>query len=222
MRAYEIEQYQHRGNILRNDGGDGNARHAHAEEGNGDDIQDDVDHACQRQIVQGALGIAHRAHDGGAEVIEHIARHAQEINAHIQGSTIQHVPFRRTHPHQEGMRHEQAKDAHQHAHDQAEGDGRMHRVLYFPILVRAAVLRYQHAGTNGQADEQVDHQRNQRRSCRYRGNGIRAFKLPHNHHVGHVVQKLQHAGKDQRDGIANHVRKDRAVHHVDLTMCVMR
>lgn len=77
---------------------------------------------AREEEVQRPLGIALRPQQGGAEVVDHGGRHAQEVDPQIQRGQIQHV-LRGLHPDQDGPGTEDAHHCQHQAADDAQQDG---------------------------------------------------------------------------------------------------
>ena len=120
-----------------------------------ENIQHGIDDRCDNQEDQRPERIAHGAQDARADVVQKHARNAPEVDAQI---AIRHLVHLRglLHFHDfQKQRHRQvaqkrAYDARHQRHDH----GRLHRVGQLSIVLRAAVLRNDHARAGRDADEE--------------------------------------------------------------------
>ena len=86
---------------------DGDPCDAHVENDDEDQVEYHVDNSCNKQEKERALGVSKGAQDGCAEVIEHIGRHPDEIDAHIERRLVENV-FRSPHQGEHRLRQENA------------------------------------------------------------------------------------------------------------------
>ena len=92
----------------------------------------------------------------------------------------------------------------------------MHRFKGALAVAGAVIPRHQHVRTDGQAEEYVYDQVDQRAGGTHRSKGFAAGKPAHHHDVRCVVQKLQHAGQHQRQRKYHYLRYQLAVGHIQL------
>ena len=213
--ADQADGHQHRRDHLGDDGRQRHARNAHAEADHKQQVQQHVHQARNREEVQRAAGVAHRAQHRRAEVVEHVEGHADKIDAYVLGRQRQHA-LRRAHPRKEGAAEDEAEDSDPHAADQADEDGGVHRLLGAPVVVRAVVARRHNVRAHRQPQKHVDNQIDERSRGAHRRQGLLARAAPHHDHVRRVVQKLQYARQHQRNCKCRHLRDQLPVNHVQL------
>ena len=152
---------QNRGQILRADGRKRDAGDIHVQPDHKAQVEHDVDDAGDDQEIQRTAGIADRAQDGGAEVIDHKSRHAAEIDRHVQDGFLNDV-VRRPHEGEQRTRGNQSDNNHQktaHKRDDNRGvDGLLHRLLVLCPVVAGG----EDVGADGDADKQIDQQHGER------------------------------------------------------------
>ena len=209
--AHQADDHQHRANRLGADRGDSNARHVHVEADHHHQVEDHVHHPGNGQVEQRALGIAHGAQDGRAEVVNHVEGHAQEIDPHIGGCQVEHGVLH--HP-QQWTAEKEAHQAHEQACDHGQGHRRVDALVHLRRVVGAKGLGHRHAAAHAQADEHVDHQIDQAARGAHRRQVLFARKAAHDHHVRRVEQQLEDAGGNQRQGEHEHLGQHRAGGHV--------
>ena len=212
---HQAQQHQRGRDALGNHRGDGHAFHAHVEDDDEDQIQDDVDHPGNEQEIQGPLGVPHRPQDSRAKVVEHHHRHADKIDAHVQHRLADHI-FGGAHHLQQGPGKGNAQKDQHHAANQADQHRRVHRLVQVLALARPIVPGHQHVDADGKADKQVDNQLDESAGRTHRRQGLGAHKLPHHNDVRRVEQQLQNARKGQRDGKPDGFPHQGAVGHVNL------
>ena len=106
-----------------------NDRHQH-------NIQHNVDDGSHDQKVQRPFGIAHRAQDVGAHVVNHLRNHAQKVDLQILGRHT-HNFIRRLHQAQHRAADEQADHRQRRAARNGKGQCRVHLAVHFIVVPRA-------------------------------------------------------------------------------------
>ena len=152
-----------------------------------EEIQHDVDDSRQGEEVQRPLGIALRPQQGGAEVVDHGGRHAQEVDPQIQRGQIQHV-LRGLHPDQDGPGTEDAHHCQHQAADDAQQDGGVDYPVERVSISGAVVFGRQGIGTHGQAHKQVGQQADQRGVGPHCRQGVIPGPAAHHHDIRRVEQ----------------------------------
>ena len=184
-----------------------------------DEVEQHVHDTGDGEVIQRALCIADGTQDGGAEVVEHLHRHAQEDDAHIQDRQIDHV-LRRAHQLKQRPRQRDADDHQQHAAGQGQQHRGVHRVGDGAVIPRARVARDEHVRADGQADEQADDHVVQRADGAHCGQGFVARKAAHDDGVRRIEQQLQDAREHDGQGKDEHLREQTALRHVHGTVCL--
>ena len=79
--THKADEDEHDGDILRNDGRNGNTRNVQLTDDHKEQIQENVQHAGNGEEDERALRIAVGAEDGGGEIVDQRAGNADEIDA---------------------------------------------------------------------------------------------------------------------------------------------
>ena len=195
----EHSGHQQCGHGLTDDGSQRHARHTHGKADDKDQIQHHVDDTGSGQTVQRALGVAHGPQQRTAKVVQHGHGHSDKINFKVQRRKVDHI-LRAAHQLQQAARSAKAHHRQQHAADQAQRYGGVHRVLHALFVPGAKAPGCHHVGTQRKPDEQVDKQVDQRAVGANGGQRRAARKAPYHHNIGGIEQQLQNAGCRQRHG----------------------
>ena len=217
--APSADQHQDGRDCLRDDRRQRDARHVHVEHDHEEQVQHHVDDARQRQVDQRAARVADGAQHRGAKVVQHVDRHADEVDLHIERRQRKRF-LRRIHPDQECLRHEEAEYRQHDAADQAGEDRRVHRVRHALVVVRAERPRDDDVCANRQPQKEVDDhvdQRARRADRRLCGDAVLG-KLADHDDVRRVEQQLQNAREHQRQRKQENLGQERAARHVHLAM----
>ena len=213
LHLHQAQQNQNRRNGLGNDGRQRDARNAHVEYDDKEQVQKDVDDAGQGQKVKRALGVADRPEDGRAKVVKHEGRHPHKVDAHIQHRLVDDI-VRGAHQLQQRARQSNTDKDQKDAADQGGQNRGMYRAMYAVIVPRAVVARNHNVRADRDADKQVDNQVDQRAGGADRRHRLAAGKASDNHDVRRVEQKLQNAGDHQRDGKDQDLAQKRTAAHI--------
>ena len=184
---HHAAEHQGGGDALGDHGGDGHTCHVQLADDDEEEIQHDVDDSRQGEEVQRPLGIALRPQQGGAEVVDHGGRHAQEVDPQIQRGQIQHV-LRGLHPDQDGPGTEDAHHCQHQAADDAQQDGGVDYPVERVSISGAVVFGRQGIGTHGQAHKQVGQQADQRGVGPHCRQGVVPGPAAHHHDIRRVEQ----------------------------------
>ena len=183
------------------------------EHGNEEQVQQHVQHAGRRQRHERHTRLTDAAEDRRLEVIKQDDRHTHQVDAQIQQRLRKHL-VRHMQRTQQGGRSQLTENGDDDAAQQREYDGRVHGLLHgFAVAIRA----------EGDADEQVDDERDERAVCADGGDGnglVRAGEVADDGNVGGVEQLLQNGCCGDRQGKLRQLAPDRAVEHVEpLAFC---
>ena len=140
LHLHQAQQNQNRRNGLGNDGCQRDARNAHVEHDDKEQVQKDVDDAGQGQKVKRALGVADRPEDGRAKVVKHEGRHPHKVDAHVQHRLVDDI-VRGAHQLQQWARQGNTDKDQKDAADQGGQNRGMYRAMYAVIVPRAVVAR---------------------------------------------------------------------------------
>ena len=179
------------------------------------EVQDHVYHARDRQKVQRAAGIAHRAQHRRAKVVEHVEGHAEEVDADVLRGQRQHV-VRGAHPSQKCAAEDEAEHAHDHAADEADGDGGVHGLLRVFEVARAVIVGGDDVRADREPQKHVDDQIDQRAGGAHRRQRLLAREAADHDHVRGVVEQLKDARQHQRQRERRHLRNQFSVGHIQL------
>ena len=182
-----------------------------------DQVQHHIDKTGDGQIHQRTAGIAHGADDACAEIVQHVEGHADEVNAQVQGGQVDDVVGAAHHV-QQGTGQAQAQDHDKHTGHQRQGDGGMHAAGYALTIACAVGMGDDDVAAQGKTHEQVGQQVNQRAGGAHRRQGLGACKLADNGNIRSVIKQLQDAGEHQRQGEAEHQRKERPLSHIEVAV----
>ena len=148
-----------------------------------------IDNARGQEVTEGPPGIAYRPQQGGAKIIKHGSGHSQKIDAQIQRRKIQ--DFRRgLHPDQNGPGEAYAYKRQGKPTDQAEQHGGVDRLPQFLIGTGSPVPGGQNIGADGETDEQIHQQIDDRGVGAHGSQGIITGETAYHHDVSRVEQQL--------------------------------
>ena len=142
---HQAAQHQNRGYVLGNNRSQGHARHIHMEYDNQNQIQNHIDDSGKKQVIEGPLRISLGPQNSRAEVIEHVGRHAEKVYSQIDRGQINDISGR-GHPFQQLTDHNDAKNHHNHAADERQGDGGMDILSHAVIPAGAQIPGDHHVG----------------------------------------------------------------------------
>ena len=187
------------GNGLADDGGQRDARHAHGEEDDEDEIQHHIDDARHGQTEQRPFGVAHGTQQRRAEVVQHGHGHPDEVDLEVEGGQVDDV-LGAAHQLQQAPGREDAHHGQKEAADEAQRHRRLDGGVDALLVLCAEAAGRDDVRAQRQAHEQVDQQVDEcavGAHCRQRR---AARKTAHDHHVSRIEQQLQDAGCRQRQG----------------------
>jgi len=193
------QQYKREGNVLRDDGRNGNNRHVEPEDNHEQQCQKHVHNAGDREIEEGPFGVAEGAQHGRAEIVDEGGGHTEKIDAQVLRRQRQHVA-RRLHEPEQRRGEPQPQHQHHDAEDRTERDGAVDGAADVLVLAAAEVARDQDVRADGQADEGSDQQVDECGGGTHRRERAAARELADDDDIGGVEQQLQDAG--QHDGQA--------------------
>ena len=186
------QRYDHgRGNGLAEDGRHGGAFDSPAENGDEEDVQDDVGEGAYDQAVQRGLAVPHGAEDAGTHVVDQLADGSKkedvqigdrEVHDFLRSADGLHGPS----AHHESENHDDGATENRHAHGGLDGpvDGL--------FLLGAELLADDDACPVGHAYEESDEQVDEGAgSSSHRGERLGSDELADDDGVGGVVQLLE-------------------------------
>ena len=220
--AQQAAEQQSRAEGIGHDGRDGHAVDGHMEHGNEEQVQQHVQHAGHRQRHERHTRLADAAEDRRLEVIKQDDRHAHQVDAQIQQRLRKHV-VRHMQRAQQGGSGQLAERGDDNAAQQGKHDGGVHGLLHGLAVAAADGVCDDDIRAEGDADEQVDDERDERAVCADGGDGnglVRAGEVADNGNVGGVEQLFQNGCCGDRQGKLRQLAPDRAVEHVEpLAFC---
>ena len=212
---HQAAHHQEGGQALADHGGDGHARHIQLEHDDQQQVQGHVEDTGGNQVVEGTPGVAHRAQQRRAEVIQHGGGHAQEVDPQIKGRQGQDG-VRHLHQMQQRTGGGDAHHGQQNTAEERQQHGGVHRLAQALPVARAGIAGRQNIGAHGQSHEQVHHQVDEGGVGAHGGQGVVSGEFAHHHDIRRVEQQLQHAGAHQRQGEGQYFRQQLTAAHVDL------
>ena len=168
---YKADEDEHDGDILRNDGRNGDACNVQLTDDHKEQIQENVQHTGNGEEDERALRIAVGAEDGGGKIVDQRAGNADEIDAQIEAGQRQNV-VRRVHPFEHRRGKEETEQERHHAQNEAQGDGAVDGTLDARVVAAAGIARDQNVDTDGNADERAGQKIDERRGRADGGQGI--------------------------------------------------
>ena len=215
--THKADEDEHDGDILRNDGRNGDARNVQLTDDHEEQIQENVQHAGNGEEDERALRIAVGAEDGGGEIVDQRAGNADEIDAQIEAGQRQNV-VRRVHPFEHRRGKEETEQERHHAQNEAQGDGAVDGTLDAHVVAAAGIARDQNVDADGNADERAGQKIDERRGRADGGQRRAAREFADDDDVRRVEQQLQNARQRQRQGKHQDLRQKRAVQHIKLVV----
>ena len=220
--AQQAAEQQSRAEGIGDDGRDGHAVDGHMEHGNEEQIQQHVQHTGHRQRHERHARLTDAAEDRRLEVIKQDDRHTHQVDAQIQQRLRKHV-VRHMQRTQQGGRSQLTENGDDDAAQQREYDGRVHGLLHGLAVAAADGVGDDDIRAEGDADEQVDDERDERAVCADGGDGnglVRTGEVADNGNVGGVEQLFQNGCCGDWQGKLRQLAPDRAVEHVEpLAFC---
>ena len=197
------------GNGLADDGGQRDARHAHGEEDDEDEIQHHIDGARHGQTEQRPFGVAHGTQQRRAEVVQHGHGHPDEVDLEVEGGQVDDV-LRAAHQLQQAPGREEAHHGQKEAADEAQRHRRLDGGVDALLVLCAETAGRDDVRAQRQAHEQVDQQVDECAVGAYGRQRRAARKTAHDHHVSRIEQQLQDTGCRQRQGKQDDLFQHRA------------
>ena len=135
-RPQQADHHQRHADHLAGHRRDRDTRHVHPEHNHQQQVQQHVDQPGDHQVDHRALCIPDCPQGRRAEVIQHVGRHADKIDFHIERRPVDHI-VRGTHQFQQRPGHEEPEQSHGDSHEQRHGDSRMFRLPHQQVDQRA-------------------------------------------------------------------------------------
>ena len=195
--AMDAPHCQHGADHLAGHRGNGRAGHPQRNDRHQHNIQHNVDDGSHDQKVQRPFGIAHRAQDVGAHVVNHLRNHAQKVNLQILGRHT-HDFIRRLHQAQHRAADEQADHRQRRAARNGKGQCRVHLAVHFIVVPRAKALGNNHPRAAAQAHKKPHQQLHKRAGCPHSRQRLGTHKVADDQGIHRIVQLLEHGA--QPDG----------------------
>ena len=217
-RAIGIQQaaeHQNCRNVLRNYRAQRDTLHGHAEPKYENKVQPDVQRSGTGNIIKRALGVAVRAEDRRAEVIDHRSGNAQKDDAHILQSCIVDLG-RCIHPTEDRSREQKSGNRKATAANQRQRDRRMHSFLDPAVIARAVKPRDHEVDTGRKPGKQHHDQAGDRIGRTDRRQRRIADASAHDGEIGRAEQQLQDARKNKRQRKAQDIFHQRPAAHIDF------
>ena len=195
--AMDAPHCQHGADHLAGHRGNGRAGHPQRNDRHQHNIQHNVDDGSHDQKVQRPFGIAHRAQDVGAHVVNHLRNHAQKVDLQILGRHP-HDFIRRLHQAQHRAADEQADHRQRRAARNGKGQCRVHLAVHFIVVPRAKALGNNHPRAAAQAHKKPHQQLHKRAGCPHSRQRLGTHKVADDQGIHRIVQLLEHGA--QPDG----------------------
>ena len=211
--ARQLPDREHGGDCLGDDRGPGHASDAHAEAGDKQPVQDDVQRRGHQQIDQRGNAVPQAAEHAAQDVIKAAARDAQEDDDQIGGTPVDDA-LRRIQQAEQGPG-EQRPDHHDdHGGEGGQNDAGPDRTGQFLPLRGPKILAHQDAGSHGDAHEQHQHQIQDRPRTAHGGQGVVSDVASHDDAVHRVVQLLGDIPQEHRNRKGNDLLYGRPHAHI--------
>lgn len=153
----EAGEHERGADGLADDGCDGHARNAEPEPGDERHVEDDVDQTADGQIIQRTLGIADRAEDGCAVVIDEAGRQADGVDVQVELRAADHVR-RAAHHFEQRTGEDKQQHAQRRAGEHRQRHGGMHRAVHAVPVAGAGRTGDGHGRADAQPHQQADQQ----------------------------------------------------------------
>ncbi len=212
IHTHQTHKAERHADELREDGGQRCTAHTHLEHSDHHDIQNDVEHRGNDEVLQRVLAVTHRLHNAHAGIIEHQTQRAKKIDPDIGDGGSQHFR-RRVHQDKDLGREQTAKDHDQHSGGNAEGQRRMDGQLHPLFILRTEVAGDDHARTGEDAAEEADQHKDQAAGGADGGQRLIAQQIADDQGIGHIVELLKQVAQKQRQSEFNDFLSDRALCH---------
>ena len=202
---------QCRAHDLRKGGRGSRALDAPAEDKDEEEVERNIRHDADEQVVERTLGVAHRAQDAAAHVVEHGRHHAKEEDAQIGGGGVERFG-RGLHPHEKLPRRGDADDGEDKAADHRKEHSGADAATHALRVPRAEVLRDDDARAGRECNESVDEQVGDTgRRAADRGERGLAERAADDDSVGGVVELLEQRAEHDRQREEQHPLPDAAL-----------
>ena len=162
-----------------------------------EEVEQDVQHACDAQVVQWLFRLANGAEDGVTVVIKSQRRHTEKVHPQVEHSAGVEVFFG-VEQMEQGRRAQQADEQEQYARCQTDQQSRVDGLLHIVGMARTVKPGYQHVDAVAQTDEETGEQGDEDAGGAYRAEGRGACEPAHHSHVRHIKEHLQQIGQGQR------------------------
>ena len=208
-------EHQRRRGEIRDGGGERDTRHAHFENHDEQQIQDDVQHTGEDHVHQRTLCVTDGTEDRRAEVIERDEREAEHVDAEVQHRHVEHL-HRRTDGLDEGPRDGEA-DAHQQkAARDGHRDDRVDCVRYLIHAPAADQCRHDDIRTDRRTDQEVHEDTHVGNIGPDRREGIATRETADHRHIRRIKKMLQDTARRQRQREQHELPEKPAMQHIDL------
>ena len=189
----------------------GSQRHArlrHTEDDHEEQVEEDVQHAGDREKEQRPPRVAGRGEDAVAEVEDGHRWHSQQIDAQIADRAFQQLVLGAQQP-QHGGCQQEAREQEEHARRQQEDRRRVYGLGNVLMPARAEIARGDHVDAAAHTDQEAREQADQDRGRSDRPQSPRPGKAPDHGDVRHIEQHLQNVGSHQRQAEPHNRREQR-------------
>ena len=197
LRAGEGAEDEEGGEALGDAGGQRHARHVQLADDDEEQVEQDVQNACDGKKEQRLFGVADGAVDGVAEVVEGQRRHTEEVDPQVQNGTGEQVLLGVEQAQQGGGAH-QTDEQQDHACDEADQNGGVDGLADVVRVAGTVKASHQHVDAVAEADEEAREEGDEDGGGTYRTQRGGACKTAHHRYVRQVEQHLQQIGKRQR------------------------
>lgn len=180
-------------------GGEGGASRAPAEDGDEEQVEQDIQQAREEERAEGRARVAAASEDGGDEVVEAEEGHAEEEDAEICQRERQDF-LRHGEPVHDGRGGALTERSDGEAGEKGEQDGGVDGAGGVAQPACAERLRDEDVRTEREAEEEVDDETDERRVVADGSHGGRAVIAAEDQRVGGVEELLEDAGEHEWDG----------------------
>ena len=151
-------QTQQAGDGLRDHGRPCRALHAHAEHGDGQQVERNVQQGGENEKIDRGPGVSERADDAGDEIIKDDGGDAEENDEDVVVGIPENI-VRRVHPAQHGCAQQRRGHGEHHGERSREPDAVCHKAAQLRFVALAEFLRHGDDETVADADAEAEHQK---------------------------------------------------------------
>ena len=197
LRPQQLDQAQQSADHLGNDRGQGGAAYPCMERRDKRQVQHQIDHRGDDQVVQRMAAVPHRLQNPHEDVIHHKTQGAGKIDLEIGHSFLNNT-VGGVHPKYDLGREQYARQRHQNPRHQAERHRGMDGPAEIPRIIGAEILGYDHAGAGGNAAEEANQHKNQAAGRTDSRQRTAPQEISHDQRIHRIVHLLEQIPQQER------------------------